>query len=326
MGSGFVSWWASIVGVLAAGLVMWFWFWFVRHLLSTVENPVEVRQRGGLGWFALTPGVAAGAIAARSIIYWFSDMRYMANLVIIPIAGLPSDCAAAHRRRARRDHRARARADHGPVLRLGRAQRHGVRLLCCVAAYRHRCQRDLRPAGAHRARAADRGSRSRRHDPGLRRALRALGASCPAWSASPRRCSCAASACRASHRPSRPTRCRHPEDGPFQQPQRSGSVGVWSQALVMGIALVASGPTLWFMWLALTDDIANAMTGSGSVSVPGCRCSRSESWQAVCCSSTANLASWNSRARPDRPDYASIPTRIRSRCDQPPQSSGSGIE
>ncbi|RCS62032.1 hypothetical protein [Microbacterium sp. JB110] len=259
MGSGFVSWWASIVGVLAAGLVVWFWFWFVRHLLSTVENPVEVRQRGGLGWFALTPGVAAGAIAARSIIYWFSDMRYMANLVIIPIAGLlpivplliagvPAEITAlvpvpimalffgwvAHNDTA---------YDSSAVW---------LHIVTGVSGISDRLGRTV---------------------PVLLTAVPVLAVTIPVsvalygrWALLPGMVGVAASlflcglglSCISSA--VAPYAVPTPGDGPFQQPQRSGSVGVWSQALVMGIALVASGPTLWFMWLALTDDIANAMT------------------------------------------------------------------
>jgi ABC-2 type transport system permease protein len=45
-----------------------------------------------------------------------------------------------------------------------------------------------------------------------------------------------------------------PGDSPFQQPQRTGSAGIAGQALVMIGALVVSIPTLWWAWLAVTDD------------------------------------------------------------------------
>src|SRR5690606_35713914 len=47
-------------------------------------------QTARLGWFALTPASAVGAVAARSLIYWFGDQRYRVNLLIVPVAGLCS--------------------------------------------------------------------------------------------------------------------------------------------------------------------------------------------------------------------------------------------
>ena len=69
----------------------------------------------------------------------------------------------------------------------------------------------------------------------------------------------AASACRASRRPSRPTPVSRPGDSPFQQPQRTGSGGAIAQALVLLGTIVLSAPALWWAWLALTRDIEYAM-------------------------------------------------------------------
>lgn len=43
---------------------------------------------GRLGWFRILPGTAAGAIGARGLMYWVADRRYLANVAIIPVAGL----------------------------------------------------------------------------------------------------------------------------------------------------------------------------------------------------------------------------------------------
>ena len=63
------------------------WTLLVRRMLSTTERPVSVRERGGLGWFAVAPGTPGGAVAARSLVYWLRDRRYVVNILVIPIAG-----------------------------------------------------------------------------------------------------------------------------------------------------------------------------------------------------------------------------------------------
>ena len=63
------------------------WVLLVRRMLSTTERPVSVRERGGLGWFAVAPGTPGGAVAARSLVYWLRDRRYVVNILVIPIAG-----------------------------------------------------------------------------------------------------------------------------------------------------------------------------------------------------------------------------------------------
>ncbi len=73
----------AVATLVALGLI---WALLVRRLLSTTEPPVSVRERGGLGWFAVAPGTPAGAVAARSLVYWLRDRRYIVNIVVIPIA------------------------------------------------------------------------------------------------------------------------------------------------------------------------------------------------------------------------------------------------
>jgi ABC-2 type transport system permease protein len=72
----------SLIGITAA------WILLVRRLLTTTERPVTARERTGLGWFALLPSNAFGAIAARSLVYWLRDRRYIVNIVVVPIAGV----------------------------------------------------------------------------------------------------------------------------------------------------------------------------------------------------------------------------------------------
>ncbi|EIC06788.1 hypothetical protein OR221_3052, partial [Microbacterium laevaniformans OR221] len=76
----------AVIAVLSVAALAALWFWLVDRLMTTTERPGAARQRRGLGWFDLTGGTAAGGIAARSIIYWFRDPRYLVNMIIVPIA------------------------------------------------------------------------------------------------------------------------------------------------------------------------------------------------------------------------------------------------
>lgn len=81
--------WAIGLIALATVAVLWgWWSWLVRRLLTATERPTAARERAGLGWFGLLPANAFGAIAARSLVYWLRDRRYIVNFVIVPIAGV----------------------------------------------------------------------------------------------------------------------------------------------------------------------------------------------------------------------------------------------
>lgn len=79
-------WLVVLVALVTVGLLAYAWTWLVRRLLTTTERPASVRERAGLGWFAVAPGTPGGAIAARSLVYWLRDRRYLVNAVVIPIA------------------------------------------------------------------------------------------------------------------------------------------------------------------------------------------------------------------------------------------------
>lgn len=82
------AWAAGAIAVLTAALLCALWVWLVRRLLTTTERPVASRERTGLGWFGLLPSTAFGAIAARSLVYWLRDRRYIMNVIVVPIAGV----------------------------------------------------------------------------------------------------------------------------------------------------------------------------------------------------------------------------------------------
>src|SRR5690606_13558665 len=87
-GDAFEIWITAILSVATLVGLWMLWSWLVRRLLTTTDRPVASRERSGLGWFALLPANALGAVAARSLIYWLRDRRYIVNFVIVPIAGV----------------------------------------------------------------------------------------------------------------------------------------------------------------------------------------------------------------------------------------------
>ena len=82
------AWLVAVIAVAALALLWSVWEWLVRRLLTTTERPVAARERTGLGWFALLPSTAFGAIAARSLVYWLRDRRYIVNVIVVPVAGV----------------------------------------------------------------------------------------------------------------------------------------------------------------------------------------------------------------------------------------------
>lgn len=82
------AWLAVVIAVVTVGLLAVAWVALVRHLLSTIEKPLTTRERGGLGWFSVVPATPGGAVAARSLVYWLRDRRYLVNVLAIPVAAV----------------------------------------------------------------------------------------------------------------------------------------------------------------------------------------------------------------------------------------------
>lgn len=74
-----------VVAVLTLVILAAVWVLLVRWLMTTTERPLSSRSQRGLGWFAVTPGTPSGAIAARSLIYWLRDPRYIVNVIVVPV-------------------------------------------------------------------------------------------------------------------------------------------------------------------------------------------------------------------------------------------------
>lgn len=49
------------------------------------SGPASTRTQSGTGLLGVFPGTPAGAIAARSLVYWLKDPRYSASLVVLPL-------------------------------------------------------------------------------------------------------------------------------------------------------------------------------------------------------------------------------------------------
>ena len=78
----------AVVAVLTPIVLAAAWVLIVRRMLTRTERPVSVRERRGLGWFTVTPGTPGGAVAARSLVYWLRDPRYLVDIAIIPVAAV----------------------------------------------------------------------------------------------------------------------------------------------------------------------------------------------------------------------------------------------
>ncbi|MCR2763509.1 hypothetical protein NQ152_08290 [Microbacterium sp. zg.B48] len=247
---------AGAIVLIAAGTLLTLgliWFLLVRRLLSTTDRPVSVHVRGGLGWFAVAPRTAGGAIAARSLIYWLRDLRYVVNIAVIPvaavlttvpllIAGVPPQIVAlvpvpiialflgwfphndvAYDSTAIWMHIASGiRGVSDRVGRLVPVLLIGIPLLAIgvpiAVALNGRWA--LLPAMA-----------------GVCAALFLTGLGLSSIS------SVAA-----------PYAVSRPGESPFQQPQRVGAGGAIAQAVVMLGGVVLSAPALWWAWLALNGD------------------------------------------------------------------------
>lgn len=244
----------GIATVLALGAA---WYALVRRMLTSIERPASDRERGGLGWFAIAPGTPGGAVAARSLVYWLRDRRYLVNIVVVPIAavltvvplvvaGVPLAIAALV---------------PVPLMALffGWLPHNDV-AYDSTAVWMHL-------AGAVRGTA----DRMGRLVPILLIAVPILAISLPLatlvhgrWAVLPALAGVTVSLFLAGLGLSSissalaPYAVTRPGDSPFQQPQRTGSAGAIAQGLVLVGAIVLSAPALYWGWLTLTRDVSFA--------------------------------------------------------------------
>lgn len=84
------NWGAAALKLLIAlsslAVLTWIWKVCLAKALVTPAHAGGGRRAGGkLGYFARFPGTPTGAVAARSMTYWFRDPRYSAGLLVAPL-------------------------------------------------------------------------------------------------------------------------------------------------------------------------------------------------------------------------------------------------
>ncbi|MGN8553679.1 UNVERIFIED_CONTAM: hypothetical protein OHV15_13945 [Microbacterium sp. SLM126] len=244
------------IGTLVVLVLLW--VWVVKRLLTTTERPASVRERAGLGWFAVAPGTPGGAVAARSLVYWFRDRRYVVNVLVIPIA---------------------AALTVVPLLIAGVPLELAVLVPVPFAALllgwlpHNDLAYDSTAVWMHIA-SGMRGMSDRvgRLVPVLLIGIPLLAVAVPVaislhgrWALLPAMVGVCASLFFAGlglssvSSVAAPYAVSRPGESPFQQPQRTGAGGAASQGLVLLGAIAVSVPALWCGWIALTTDIDAAM-------------------------------------------------------------------
>ncbi|MGL4257912.1 MAG: hypothetical protein ACRCSL_16380 [Microbacterium sp.] len=247
-----------LVALATLAVLALLWVWVVKRLLTTTERPLTVRERAGLGWFAVAPGTPGGAVAARSLVYWFRDRRYIVNVLVIPfaavftvvplvIAGVPLELAVLV-----------------PVpfaaLLLGWLP-HNDLAYDSTAVWMH--------IASGMKGVSDRVGRL---VPVLIIGIALLAVAVPVaisihgrWALLPAMAGVCSSLFFAGLGLSSvssvvaPYPVSPPGESPFRQPQRTGSGGAIAQSLVLLGAVAVSVPALWSGWIALTRDIDAAL-------------------------------------------------------------------
>jgi ABC-2 type transport system permease protein len=86
------AWGPAVLKLLLAGVtlgVIWLvWQALVAKMLVTPGREASAKNYRGLGWFDRVPHTASGAVAARSLTYWFRDARYWVSILMVPVVPL----------------------------------------------------------------------------------------------------------------------------------------------------------------------------------------------------------------------------------------------
>lgn len=81
---------AALQGLLclvwvAGAVLLWQLAVDLSYAKGRGTGPASTKTQTGLGLLGVFPGTPAGAIAARSMVYWLKDPRYSASLVVLPL-------------------------------------------------------------------------------------------------------------------------------------------------------------------------------------------------------------------------------------------------
>ena len=74
-----------IIALLTLGAIWLAWQAIVARMLVTPGREASAKSYRGLGWFDRMPHSASGAVAARSLTYWFRDARYWVSILMVPV-------------------------------------------------------------------------------------------------------------------------------------------------------------------------------------------------------------------------------------------------
>ena len=241
-----------VVAVLTVVALAAAWWRLVDRAQHAIERPTVSRGSGGLGWFAVTPGSPAGAVAARSLTYWFTDRRHLANLIVLPVA---------------------AAVAMVPLLVVGVPFSWVILIPAPLLALflgwlpHNDLAYDSTAVWLHLATGV-RGIADRvgRLVPVLVIGIAVLAITIPAtvglhggWRMAPVMIGVCASlflsglglsSITSAAAPSPVTR---PGDSPFRQPERTSAAGAVAQGGVLAVALIVSAPSLWWGWRAVDD-------------------------------------------------------------------------
>lgn len=252
-------WLPALIAVGTVIALALLWAWAVSRVLTTTERPGTGRERGGLGWFGVAPGTPGGAIAARSLVYWFGDRRYVVNALVIPFAAVVTVV---------------------PLLVAGVPPELVVLVPVPFAALflgwlpHDDLAYDSTAIWMHIA-SGVRGVSDRigRLVPVLLVGVPLLAIAVPVavslngrWAVLPALTGVCAALFLAGLGLSSissvvaPYAVSRPGESPFQQPQRTSATGAIAQGAVMAGALLVSSPVLWLAWVALEGDVDAAAT------------------------------------------------------------------
>ncbi|HWT33302.1 MAG TPA: hypothetical protein VN107_06020 [Microbacterium sp.] len=81
------GWTSLAVAVLTPVALAVGWYGITVRMLTRTERPVRA-GRSELGWFLVVPGTPGGAVAARSLVYWLRDGRYLLSLIVVPVVAV----------------------------------------------------------------------------------------------------------------------------------------------------------------------------------------------------------------------------------------------
>lgn len=84
-GEGLAALLCLVIGLLSLMLVGWGYERFLRRAIVTPPRVKSAAAVKGLGWIGRFPDTPWGAVAGRSLTYWFKDPRYAASLAMVPM-------------------------------------------------------------------------------------------------------------------------------------------------------------------------------------------------------------------------------------------------